>query len=224
MPVFQLPEEIIFPPPDQAEPSGLLAVGGDLSPERLALAYRYGIFPWYQEEPILWWSPDPRMVLPVDELKIPRSTRRYLKKGTYRVSFDEAFSQVVQRCADVDRSDDAGTWITERMVDGYCQLHKRGEAHSVEVWEGEELVGGLYGVSVGSVFCGESMFAIAPDASKVGFVTLVQKLEAWGFKLVDCQIYTDHLARFGAKEVPRRVFIEQLKLLSDQSVSADSWG
>lgn len=209
--------------PELAESGGLLAVGGDLSPDRLLLAYRCGVFPWYQEEPILWWSPDPRMVLCVDALKIPRSTRRYIKKRQYRISFDEAFSQVVQRCAEVKRTDGDGTWITERMVDGYCQLHRRGDAHSVEVWEGERLVGGLYGVSVGSVFCGESMFATAPDASKVGFVTLVQKLNEWGFKLVDCQIYTDHLARFGAEEIPRHVFLERLKSMADQSVSPDSW-
>lgn len=211
MPVYRLPEEVAFPPPTEAEPSGLLAVGGDLSPERLLTAYANGIFPWYSEdEPILWFSPDPRFVLRPSALRVSRSLRKRVRRGDYRVTLDTAFADVIARCQATPRPGQAGTWITPEMRDAYIALHELGFAHSVEAWRGEELVGGLYGVGLGGLFSGESMFAHAPDASKVAFVWLVRQLERWGVALIDCQIQTDHLERFGAEDLDRDAFLDAL--------------
>lgn len=212
MPVFRLTDDLIFPPPALAEDNGLLAIGGDLSAERLLLSYSEGIFPWYCEgDPILWWSPDPRLVLIPQELKVSRSLRQTLKRGTFRITFDTAFGSVIRHCASVHGHKDGDTWITRDMIDAYISLHELGYAHSVESWHEGELSGGLYGVAVGSSFFGESMFAKKNDASKAAFVTLVEQLAQWNFTLIDCQITTTHLKRFGAREVPRGDFLEMLK-------------
>jgi leucyl/phenylalanyl-tRNA--protein transferase len=212
MPVFQLSERIIFPSPEYAEGDGLLAVGGDLSEERLLRAYSAGIFPWYSgDTPILWWSPDPRLILLPDELRVSRSLRQTMKKGVYKLTMDKAFGEVIRNCASIHRKEGEGTWITAEMIAAYIRLHDSGFAHSVESWYGEELVGGLYGVSLNGIFFGESMFAKRHDASKVAFVTLVQQLKEWGFLLVDCQITTGHLKRFGAREVSRVEFMNRLR-------------
>jgi leucyl/phenylalanyl-tRNA--protein transferase len=211
MPIFRLDHRMTFPPVEYAE-DGLLAVGGDLRPERLLLAYRSGVFPWYSEgQPILWHSPDPRMVLVAADLKVPRSLRKTIRKQPYRVTFDTAFAKVVDACASIERPGQSGTWITLEMQAAYRELHRRGFAHSVEAWEGRRLAGGLYGVSLGAAFFGESMFALAPDASKVAFVRLMEQLVRWGIGLVDCQVHTDHLARFGAVEWPRKRYLAALK-------------
>lgn len=202
-----------FPPVETAlrDPDGLLALGGDLSPERLLTAYRNGIFPWYSEDqPILWWSPDPRMVLRPDALKISRSLRKSLRKGVFRVTLDTDFAAVMAACAE-PRADGLGTWITHDMFRAYLRLHELGYAHSVEAWQDDRLVGGLYGVALGRVFFGESMFARATDASKVAFVHLVEQLRDWGFVLIDCQVYTGHLASLGATPLPRPEFVAWLR-------------
>ncbi|HET7746396.1 MAG TPA: leucyl/phenylalanyl-tRNA--protein transferase [Vicinamibacteria bacterium] len=211
MPVYRLDERLAFPAPHLAE-DGLLAVGGDLRPERLLLGYSLGIFPWYEDGlPILWHSPDPRMVLEVPRLRVARSLARAIRRRPYRVTADTAFSEVIDGCASVPRPGQEGTWITGEMREAYVTLHRMGFAHSAEAWRGDELVGGLYGVSLGGVFFGESMFARAPDASKIAFVTLVRHLETRGIDLVDCQVHTEHLARFGAEEWPRKRFLEALR-------------
>jgi leucyl/phenylalanyl-tRNA---protein transferase len=211
VPIYRLPREAVFPDPALAEPDGLLAVGGDLSPERLLAAYAEGIFPWYGDDsPILWWSPDPRLVLDPAALHVPRSLRKVLRLGRYRVTADTAFEQVIRRCSDRDRPGQDGTWITPEMTEAYERLHRLGLAHSFEAWDGEALAGGLYGVSLGAAFFGESMFADRPDASKVAFVRAIEWLGGAGVELVDCQVRTDHLVRFGAVEVPRRGFLERL--------------
>jgi len=204
----------VFPDPELAEPNGLLGVGGDLDPARVLLAYRIGIFPWYSEgQPVLWWSPDPRMVLPTAELKVRRSLGKRVRQRRFQITLDTAFEEVVDACRTVPRPGQEGTWITDDMVDAYVALHRLGHAHSVEAWQEGELVGGLYGVSVGDLYCGESMFARASDASKVAFVHLVRQLERWGMPLVDCQVYTDHLARFDAREIPRAEYLERIEPL-----------
>ncbi|HET9554425.1 MAG TPA: leucyl/phenylalanyl-tRNA--protein transferase [Anaeromyxobacteraceae bacterium] len=211
MPLFRLPREVAFPDPRLAEPDGLLAVGGDLSPERLLTAYALGIFPWFNEgSPILWWSPDPRLVLYPARLHVPRSLARTLRRATYRVTTDTAFERVIRRCAEAGRPGQDGTWITGAMARAYVRLHEQGFAHSFEAWEGEALVGGLYGVSLGAAFFGESMFADRPDASKAAFVRAVEALAGWGVRFVDCQVRTDHLVRFGAEEISRERFLEEL--------------
>jgi len=211
MPVYLLGPEIVFPPIEEAE-SGLLAVGGDLSPERLLRAYALGIFPWYSEgEPILWHSPDPRFVLTRDRFRVPRSLRRAIRSGRYRVTMDEAFADVIEACGSVPRAGQDGTWITEAMKEAYTELHHMGFAHSVEVWREADLVGGLYGVSIGAAYFGESMFARASDASKVGFVALMEQLDRWRITLTDCQVYTPHLARFGAAAWPRERYLQALE-------------
>lgn len=202
-----------FPPVDWAldEPNGLLAAGGDLQPQRLLNAYAQGIFPWFSEgQPILWWSPDPRLVLYPQQLHVPRSLKKTLNKRPFRLSLDSAFGRVMDGCA-APRPDQDGTWITPGMRAAYLQLHELGYAHSVEAWLDEELVGGLYGVALGRAFFGESMFTRRPDASKIAFVSLVHQLQRWDYRLIDCQVYTGHLARFGAEEIPRQRFIEELK-------------
>jgi leucyl/phenylalanyl-tRNA---protein transferase len=211
VPLFRLPREVIFPDPRLAEPDGLLAVGGDLSAERLVAAYAAGIFPWFDEDsPILWWSPDPRLVLFPERLHVPRSLARTVRRGTYRVTADTAFERVIRRCAESARPGQDGTWITDAMVKAYVRLHRQGLAHSFEAWEGASLAGGLYGVSLGAAFFGESMFADRPDASKVALVRSVELLAGWGVALIDCQVRTDHLIRFGAIEIPRDEFLLRL--------------
>ena len=212
MPVFSLPSEHVFPDSALAREDGLLAVGGDLEPRRLLLAYAQGIFPWYsQGQPVLWHSPDPRFVLPIEELRVGRSLRKRIKQRPYSLTLDREFERVMQACSRVPRQGQSGTWITPEMLRGYTGLHKAGFAHSVEVWDASgDLVGGLYGVSLGRVYFGESMFALAPDASKIGFVGLLSQLAQWGFELVDSQVYTDHLSRFGAREIPRQRYLELL--------------
>lgn len=203
-----------LPDPEQADARGLVAVGGDLRSERLIEAYRRGIFPWYSEGlPILWHSPDPRFVLEPQNLQVNRSLRKSLRRQPYRLTFDTAFLEVVCRCSEVPRPGQDGTWITNDMIDAYDRLFSLGHAHSVEAWLGDRLVGGVYGVAVGALFCGESMFALEPDASKIAFVKLIHQLVRWGFGLVDCQVHTEHLARFGAVEWPRARFLAKLATL-----------
>ncbi len=212
MPVYRLASEIIFPPPDHAEPDGLLAVGGDLSSERLLLAYRLGIFPWYSEGvPILWWSPDPRLILEPGEFRISRRLRQTLRKGRFQVTFDRSFASVILACATVQRRGQDGTWITREMQQAYIRLHELGYAHSVESWLEGNLVGGLYGISLGRCFFGESMFSYETDASKVALAMLVQLLKSWGFHMIDAQVTTRHLLSLGAKEAPRKVFLNKLQ-------------
>jgi leucyl/phenylalanyl-tRNA--protein transferase len=210
--IFRLDHRLIFPPPQLAEDSGVLAVGGDLSEERLILAYSSGIFPWPHEDlPLLWHSPDPRTVLVPSELHVGRSLEKQMRRGLYEVRLDTAFRQVMRGCSTKERPNQDGTWITDEMIAGYVALHRRGLAHSIEAWREGELVGGLYGVSLGGAFFGESMFAEAPDASKVAFATLVRQLDRWGFDFVDCQVHTEHLERFGAVEWSRTRFLAALK-------------
>jgi len=210
--VFHLgDDEDVFPPPEWADASGLLAVGGPLTTRRLLAAYRRGIFPWYSEgQPVLWHSPDPRFVLAPARLHVPRSLERTLRRRAYRIRADTAFDQVVEGCARANRPGQNGTWITAEMRGAYGALHRIGAAHSVEAWADDELKGGLYGVALGSVFFGESMFSLAPDASKAAFATLARALFAAGCQLIDCQQETEHLARFGAESWPRRRFLTAL--------------
>lgn len=216
-PFYFLDSSLVFPPVEFADSEGLLAVGGDLSVARLKLAYNSGIFPWNGDfQPVLWWSPDPRMVLFPGNLKVSKSMQQVLRKDQFRVSFNENFKGVVNACAEIQRPGQEGTWITKEMKQAYLSLHLEGLAHSVEVWEEEKLVGGLYGVYLRDkkVFCGESMFAKVSNASKVGFITLVRKLQKDGVRLIDCQIHTPHLESLGAEEIPRQEFMEYLKPLS----------
>ncbi|MBL7049372.1 MAG: leucyl/phenylalanyl-tRNA--protein transferase [Nitrospira sp.] len=209
MPVYILPEEHIFPPATHAEDNGLLAVGGDLSAERIMAAYSLGIFPWYSmDDPILWWSPDPRLILSPTDLKVSRSLRQVIKSDIFTVTLDRAFESVINECATVHQHNHGDTWITDEMIDAYIELHRLGHAHSVECWSDEKLVGGLYGISMGSVFFGESMFMKKSNASKVAFVKLVQQLQRWGFSIIDCQVTTSHLQSFGAQEIPRKEFLK----------------
>lgn len=206
-----------FPPLNHAlsEPNGLIAIGGDLSLSRLLNAYQHGIFPWFSEgEPILWWSPNPRMVLFPDELKISNSLKKTLKNKPFEVRFNTAFRQVISACSHTPRTGQPGTWITQDIIDAYCALHDAGYAISAECWQNNTLVGGCYGVKIGKMFYGESMFHLVTDASKVAFVHLVQKLNSEGVGLIDCQMKTAHLARFGAKEIPRDAFFDHLTVLT----------
>ena len=203
-----------FPSLDYAlkEPDGLLAAGGDLSPERLINAYQSGIFPWYSEdEPILWWSPDPRFVLYPEELKLSRSLIKNVRNGGFRITLDRAFNDVIANCSTTPRHDQPGTWISADMKHAYMELHARGYAHSVECWQGDQLVGGLYGVHAGAVFCGESMFSHASNASKVALFYLCRFIGFQGFKLIDSQVYTPHLERLGARMIPREAYIKTLQ-------------
>ncbi len=211
MPVYRLTKKLIFPPPELAEDDGLLAVGGDLSVERLLLAYSMGIFPWYSDgQPILWWSPDPRLVLIPAELKVSKTLRQTIRKGAFRVTTNKAFEEVIRNCATIRRKGEQGTWITEEMIQAYVRLHQAGHAHSVESWDGDELAGGLYGVMMGRAFFGESMFAKKSDASKAAFAVYAADLAQKGFELIDCQVTTEHLKRFGAREIPRNEFVQRL--------------
>lgn len=221
----RLTSSVSFPPLEQAlkEPNGLLAVGGDLSPQRLLAAYRNGIFPWFNEgEPILWWSPDPRMTLFPNELKVSHSLSKELKKKNYQIRIDHSFSEVMQACA-APRKGQAGTWIHPEMIAAYRTLHEMKFAHSVETWVDNELVGGLYGIALGKVFFGESMFSRGTNASKIAFVHLVRQLTEWGFGLIDCQVKTNHLASLGAREIPRTVFAHYLNELIIEPLHGVNW-
>ena len=214
MPIFQLPDEIIFPPPNLAEPNGLLAVGGDLSVSRLIAAYRNGIFPWFSEDdPILWWFTSPRLVLSPEDLRISKRLRRYWKNSTMTLTINAAFGEVIEKCSLIPRKENEGTWITRDMITAYKELHRHHYAHSVECWQGSELVGGLYGIALGKVFFGESMFTNLSNGSKIALVYLVNYLKNKGFGLIDCQMTTDHLLQFGAREISGRNFLRHLKEL-----------
>lgn len=224
MPIHILNQKLYFPPVSHAEPDGLLAIGGDLSIPRLTLAYRSGIFPWYSEGyPILWYSPDPRMLLKVSQLRVNRSLRKAIRKRPYTLTLDRAFPDVIRACARMDRPGQDGTWITQEMERAYIDLHRHGLAHSVEAWQEDRLVGGLYGVCIGGIFCGESMFARADNASKIAFVALVRQLERWDIQWVDCQVHTPHLERFGATLWPRKVFMEILHKALEKPTRQGPW-
>ena len=217
--------EFTFPDPSSAllEPNGLLAAGGSLQPDRLIEAYSKGIFPWYEEnQPILWWTPDPRMVLFPDELHISKSLARAMKTPSLRFSTDSAFREVITACAG-SRPYSEGTWITAEMIDAYCTLHALGVAHSVEVWDDDSLVGGLYGLAIGEIFFGESMFSHQDNASKIAFATLVKKLAGLGYQVIDCQVSSPFLGSFGAREIPRKEFISHLPNNSDYSRNRQHW-
>jgi leucyl/phenylalanyl-tRNA--protein transferase len=224
MPIYLLTDDIVFPPVHLATPEGLLAVGGDLSPRRLLLAYQCGIFPWYSDDdPILWWSPDPRLVLYLSELKVSHSLKRTIRKARYKITMDTHFQQVIESCAQTRSKSRQGTWITTEMVHAYTRLHKMGIAHSVETWHQDEIVGGLYGVSLGRCFFGESMFSTMTDASKVALVYLRDYLQDRKFDIVDCQLPTDHLIRMGARKITRSAFISQLNLSLRHSTLKGPW-
>lgn len=224
MAYYFLNEELIFPPVHYADAHGILAIGGDLSPKRLLLAYQSGIFPWFSEgEPIIWWSPDPRFVLYPARLKVSKSMRQVLRREIFEVSVDQDFRAVVENCRHIKRMGQEGTWITDEMLEAYCNLHALGFAHSVEVWQEGNLVGGLYGVSLGRCFFGESMFAKVSNASKTGFIKLSQRLEELGFFLIDCQVYTPHLESLGAESIPRTQFMEELGQAFEQETYIGSW-
>jgi leucyl/phenylalanyl-tRNA---protein transferase len=210
--MYFLTEQLLFPPVHETSPDGLLAVGGDLSPDRLLLAYKKGIFPWFEnEDPILWWCPVKRMVLFPDAFKMSHSMRNIINKGIFKVTFNTVFREVILHCQSTKREGQYGTWITDEMVEAYCKLNNMGIAKSVEVWQDNELVGGLYGVDLGHVFCGESMFSLVSNASKMAFISLVNHLKEHNYKLLDCQIYNDHLHSLGCVEIPRATFLEILK-------------
>lgn len=210
MPVYVLNNEISFPPVSHADPDGLLAIGGDLSTERLLTAYKKGIFPWYEGEYILWWCPDPRFILYPEELKISKSMQALLKKEKFQFTINKAFSEVIRNCKTIKRHDQDGTWITDEIEKAYTRLHKLGYAHSAEVWDNEKLVGGLYGIRLGKVFFGESMFSNEDNASKYAFIKYTQQLIREGTELIDCQVYTKHLESLGAEMISRVEFINKL--------------
>ena len=212
MTIFRLSESLTFPPPHLAEKEGLLAVGGDLSQERLLLAYQQGIFPWFLEgEPYLWWSPDPRLVLYPHELIVSKSLSKIIRQKKFHITLDAAFDRVILSCAHIRLNKNEGTWIVQEMINAYTRLHRAGYAHSVEAWSNGELTGGLYGVALGRCFFGESMFSIKNNASKVAFVHLVDYLKTKSYRLIDCQVSTAHLKRLGAREIPRDDFLKQLE-------------
>ena len=213
IPVPILSKTLVFPPATQATAEGLVAVGGDLGTERLMLAYRSGIFPWFNDDSlILWWSPDPRTVLFPKKLKVSRSMEQVLRKKRLKVTRNRNFTEVITQCARIRRKDQQGTWITERMLQAYEELHKLGHAVSYEVWEDKKLVGGLYGIDLGNVFSGESMFSLVSNASKVAFIHMVRDMERKGYECIDCQVYSEHLASLGAEEIPREDFLKMLQV------------
>lgn len=213
--MYLLSDKLIFPPVELADDDGVLALGGDLSPDRLILAYKSGIFPWYNEgEPIIWYSPNPRMILIPKHLKISKSMQQVIRKEKFTVTFNQNFSEVIENCKSIKRLDQNGTWITSEMQKAYKKLNKLGFAKSVEVWQDQKLVGGLYGIDLGSIFCGESMFSKMANASKIAFIYLTKKLEKENYSLIDCQVYNAHLASLGAKEIPRNEFIKMLYVVS----------
>ena len=210
--MYLLSELIFFPPVVSANPEGILAVGGDLSIERLLLAYKSGIFPWFNpREPILWWAPSSRMVLFFDDLIISKSMRNILNRNVFKVTFNQDFKAVISNCRSIKREGQNGTWISDEMIEAYCNLHKLGIAKSVEVWQNEELVGGLYGIDLGNVFCGESMFSKVSNASKVAFISLANQLKNDNYKVLDCQVYNEHLESLGCREIDREYFMKILK-------------
>jgi leucyl/phenylalanyl-tRNA--protein transferase len=210
--MYYLSNDLFFPPVSHADSDGILAIGGDLSPERLQLAYRSGIFPWFNEgEPIIWWSPNPRMVLFLDELIVSKSMRNILNRNIFTVTFNQNFRDVISNCRQVKRDGQTGTWITNEMIEAYCKLNELGIAKSVEVWQNDKLVGGLYGIDLGHIFCGESMFSLASNASKVAFIALVKQLRKDNYHLLDCQVYNEHLESLGCKEIERDAFMAILK-------------
>jgi leucyl/phenylalanyl-tRNA--protein transferase len=210
--MYHVTEALYFPAVETASPEGILAFGGDLSPERLFLAYRSGIFPWFEAgEPILWWSPNPRMVLFFDELKVSKSMRNILNRAIFKVTFNQDFRAVISNCQNVKRDGQNGTWITNEMIEAYCKLHELGIAKSVEVWKDDKLVGGLYGIDLGHVFCGESMFSLESNASKVAFISLVNQLKSENYQVLDCQVYNEHLESLGCRELNRDDFIKIIK-------------
>ena len=210
--MYFLTPELYFPPSSETSPEGIIAVGGDLSPERLILAYQNGIFPWYDhDEPKLWWCPEERMVLFFENLRITKSMRNILNRKEFQVTFNTAFKDVISNCQQAPRKDQDGTWISDEIVEAYCKLHELGHAKSIEVWQNEELVGGLYGIDLGDVFCGESMFSKVPNASKVGFIHLAKQLEMGNYKLLDCQVHNNHLESLGCIEIDRDEFLTILK-------------
>jgi leucyl/phenylalanyl-tRNA---protein transferase len=213
MPLFVLDNEIVFPPVHLSEPDGLLAMGGDLSVERLLLAYHSGIFPWYEGDTILWWCPHPRFVLYPDELKISKSIKPLLNRDEFTFTINKAFAQVIHQCKETKRPGQEGTWITDEVEKAYCQLHELGYAQSAEVWKNGELMGGLYGIKLGKVFFGESMFSKTSNASRYAFITYVQQLKKEGIKLIDCQVYTEYLESMGARMIDRKDFVDQLNKL-----------
>ncbi len=215
MPLFALDHELLFPPVQLAEPDGLLAVGGDLSRERLLLAYRSGIFPWYEGEHILWWCPDPRCVLFPDELKVSKSMRQLIKKKVFTFTVDKAFPEVIANCKTIARRGQESTWITEEVREAYIGLHEAGHAHSAEAWLEGKLVGGLYGIMIGRVFFGESMFSKVSNASKYAFTLYTEQLLEAGVRLIDCQVHTEHLESLGARMIPRNEFISLIHSLTD---------
>lgn len=226
MPIYRLSEfSLEFPHPELASDEGILAVGGDLSPERLLVAYQMGIFPWFNEgDPLLWWSPDPRFVLFPDELKVSKSMRPYFNQHKFRVTVDQRFETIMQACRMIPRrGQDVGSWITHDMIKAYHKLHEMGFAHSIEVWQEHELVGGLYGISIGKCFFGESMFALESNASKFGFIWLVRSLKEKGFWIIDCQQATRHLGSLGAKPIPRREFLDILSKNRAEANMVGSW-
>jgi len=224
MSVFILGEQPVFPDPAFADPDGLLAVGGDLSTERLVSAYAHGIFPWFSPTtPILWWSPDPRPIIEPGRIHIARSLRKVLRQGCYNITLDKAFEEVIAACAKTSRPQGEGTWLVSEMIEAYMDLHEAGLAHSVEAWHGGRLVGGLYGVSLGRAFFGESMFFHEPNASKVAFVILNQLLMLWEFHFIDCQQSTPHMLKFGALEVDRQEFLKRLRLAIQYPTRQGKW-
>lgn len=224
MPIFELNDKIVFPPVRLADPSGILAVGGDLSPERLLHAYRSGIFPWYSDgEPIIWWSPDPRFVLFPDELYVSKTMRQVLRRKIFDITLDRDFRGVIRGCQE-PRKKERGTWITEEMMDAYIRLHDLGFAHSAEAWQGGELVGGLYGISLGRCFFGESMFTRVSNASKAAFIVLVRRLRELGFVIVDSQVYTGHLETLGARHITRGEYLDLVNRGLESDTIRGSWG
>jgi len=223
VPIFRLTTQIIFPSPHAASPDGILAVDGDLAPERLLEAYRHGIFPWFADpEPIIWWSPNPRCVLFPEEIKVSRTMRQILRQRRFTITFDHNFSTVIASCQK-KRAGQMGTWITEDMKEAYIKLHEMGYAHSVEAWYDGMLAGGLYGVSLGRCFFGESMFSQISNASKAAFITLVKYLQERGFGLIDCQVSSDHLLSLGAREIPREIFLSLLQHLLSYETFRGDW-
>lgn len=222
--MYWLTEEITFPHPKYASPEGLLAIGGDLSPQRILFAYEHGIFPWYNDgEPILWWTPDPRFVLLPSEIKISKSMRQVLKKGTFRLTFDHAFEEVIHQCSIIPRAGQQGTWLTQEMKGAYHLLHEMGFAHSIETWYQDELVGGLYGLSLGKCFYGESMFAKKSNASKTALIHLAQKMDELGMNMIDCQAKTKHLKTMGAKFIAREKFMAYLEQNKQEKTFQGNW-
>lgn len=224
MTVFLLSDDLVFPPPQMADKNGLLAVGGDLGEKRLLLAYSKGIFPWFSENsPILWWSPDPRLILLPKNIKVTRSLRQIISRDVFSVTIDNAFDMVLRHCADIHREKDSGTWITEEMITAYSRLHASGYAHSIETWHEGELVGGLYGVALGKAFFGESMFSRKSNASKVALAWLARLLNEWEYRFIDCQVTSKHLISLGAREMHRTRFLKMLEEALEAPTDFRQW-